>query len=405
MSPCLYVNTRGESWRKHSYSAGSDYDQSPYKYWLRRIIGWKEKDNKASFRFGRAVEKAIEYYHDSNGHGIVEKFQELWLSSQQAELVYTKVEKDWASLNRAGTDMMRLYILRQPFLPIPLGGSSVFQREYGKEVFPGDPNYGEIVDAGKLDIVCYVDPAHPMLTKVHWRPEYGLLRPLIVDMKTSGKDFPENPGIAAFDKQLRRYSWQSGIRDVALLWFVKKGHTVKKGNSVTLLADVGNFKAGDEAVVAQMTPDKEKPSAYLVKNDYMVEEMEKAQGKRENGDLDTTKAAVERKMQWLTEYAPIISLNDITKQRLQFNTGFVTQESANDAGLIAGRQIVEIVNSWKNKQWPNTFGIRFPQDDRRDPYFRAFVLNDEAFKSEHFNQTEPNLDDLFEEDSEPEEQE
>ena len=88
---------------------------------------------------------------------------------------------------------------------------------------------------------------------------------------------------------------------------------------------------------------------------------------------------------------------------MQFNSGFISEESANDAGLIAGRQIVQIVNSWKNQSWPNTFGIRYPHDDRNDSYFRAFILKDEAFKKDmmiQVDQTE--FDDLFAEDDSPE---
>ena len=38
-----------------------------------------------------------------------------------------------------------------------------------------------------------------------------------------------------------------------------------------------------------------------------------------------------------------------------------------------------------------------------DPYFKAFVLKDEAFKNEHFKLAEAADDDLFDDDSEPEE--
>lgn len=398
----LYLTTSGNPWRKHSYSAGNDFDQSPLKYFLRRIEGWKEKDNKASFLFGRAMERSVEYYHDNNGSGIIEKFIELWQPAAEKELTYTKLEKDWTTLSRMGKEMLRLYVIRQPQLPIPLGGQSVFQREYGKEVFPGDPNYGEIVDAGKLDIVAYVDPKHPMLPPVDWKPEYGPLRPIIIDMKTSGLDFPENPGIAAFDKQLRRYSWQSGIRDVGLCWWVKKGFGYKKASRVTLLENVGGiYSAGTEVYVAEVG--KGDPGAYIVGSKMMLDTMDAAQGRKADGKLDTTKAATERKATWIDENAVFVPEANFTRQRLQFNSGFVTQKSADDAGEIAGRQIVEIVNAWKNNRWPNTFGIRFPHDDRRDPYFRAFVLGDEAFKKENFKQsTDAELEDLFSEDAEPE---
>lgn len=388
----LYVNTKGVAWRKHSYSAGIDWTQSPSKYYLRRVLGWKERDVKGSFRFGRALEQALEYFHDNGGKGGVEKFTELWaMHKEDKTILFTKTEKDWESLNRVGQEMMKLYAIRQPSLPIPLGASSVFQREYSKEIFAGDPNYGEIDFAGKLDIVTYVDPAHPMLPLVHWKPEYGLLRPLIVDIKTSAVDLPERPGIVAFDKQLRVYSWLTGIRDTAFLWFKKTGHNLSKGSNITLLEDAGHFKAGAEAVVAQVT-DK---GVYIVANDLMLEEMNAAQGRKEDGSIDQTKAAKERKAQWLQQNAPLVPESSITRQRLQFNAGFVSLESAKDSGLIAAKQIVEIVNAWKNKEYPNNFGIRFPQDDQRDPYFRAFVLKDQIFKDENFKQSEDDSDDLF----------
>jgi hypothetical protein len=135
----------------------------------------------------------------------------------------------------------------------------------------------------------------------------------------------------------------------------------------------------------------------------MLKEMEKAQGKKPDGKIDQTNAAKERAFTWLKINGVSVAEHEITKQRLQFNCGFVTIESANEAGQIAARQIVQIVNSWKTKSWPNTFGIRFPNDDRSDPYFRAFVLKDEAFRQEYFiKRDEESLDDLFAEENEEE---
>jgi hypothetical protein len=391
----LYINNKGEAWRKHSYSAGNDFDQCPLKYYLRRVMGWKEKEKKARFLFGTALEQAIQWHHDHAGVGAVDAFIRNWEPYKGiTDIGYTNVEKDWDTLLLDGIEMVKLYIIRQPSLPIPLGSHSAFQRVYHKEVFPGDPNYGEIIDEGKLDIVTYVNPNHPMLTKIDWNPAWGALRPLIVDIKTAAQDFPETAGIAAFDTQLRRYSWQSGHRDVALLWFKKSGRSLKKGLSITLLEDAGTYKAGQEAVIAKVDGDV----VYFVHNDFMLEEMERAQGYK--GDkVDQTNAAKARAIAWLEQNGTKISLDKITRQRLQFNTGRVTQESADDAGLIAARQIVGIVNAWKAHQWPNTFGIRYPHDDRNDPYFRAFVIGEEAYKNQYFKQSdEETLDDLFADD-------
>jgi hypothetical protein len=138
----------------------------------------------------------------------------------------------------------------------------------------------------------------------------------------------------------------------------------------------------------------------------MLGEMEKAQGEKD-GETDQTKEGKELKYAWLRIHAIHVTEEKITRQRLQFNSGFVTLDSANEAGQIAARQIVQIVNSWKqykdSKPWPNTFGVRYPKDDRNDPYFRAFVLKDEGFKKDYFKKSdEETIDDLF---AEPEETE
>jgi hypothetical protein len=414
----LYINSRGTPWRKHSYSAGNTFDQCPLKYKLQKIEGWKEKDNKARFLFGRAFENAVQWYHehDGNRESAVQRFCEEWQPHVfNKDLQYTKVEKDWPTCRHIGIDWLKLYFIRQPGLPIPLGGQTLFQREVAKEVFPGDPTYGEIEDAGKLDIVAYVHPEHPLLPKLNWKPEYGPLRPVIVDIKTAGQDFPDAYGLAAYDTQLRRYSWLSGIRDVGLLWFTKKSLNVQKGSTVTLLENAGIFVAGQEVIVIfiQDEPKAEKPTKkdpnpepeappipvgiYVVANESLVEQAEKAQGFREGTtDLDTTIEAKERKYAWIRANATRVEATKITKQRLQFNAGYVTVESANDAGEIAARQIINIVNAWKRNVWPNTFGIRYPHDDRGDAYFQAFVLDDEKFRDTNFKKVdEESLDELF----------
>jgi hypothetical protein len=390
----LYINRNGVPWRKHSYSAGNTWDQCAYKYYLQKVLGYKERDNKARFMFGKALEESIQYHHDHDGVGAVEDFKRRWaVHKENGNLSYTDAEKNWETCDKMGTDMIRLYVAMQPKLPIPLGGRSVFQREYAKEVFPGDPNYGEIEDAGKLDIVCYVDPNHPMLPKVEWKPEYGDVRPLIVDIKTAAQDFPEQPGMAGFDAQLRRYSWLSGIRDVALLWFKKSGLSYKKGYSVTFIEPAGCYLAGDEAVVAKVDGE----NIWVVHNDFMLLEMDKAQGKK-GEKVDQTTEAKQRAQEWLGQYGLKVPMASLTRQRLQFNAGFVSVQSANEAGQIAARQIVGIVNAWKTQSWPNSFGIRYPHDDRNDSYFRGFVLGDENFKKQNFTKSdEESFDDLFQE--------
>ncbi len=184
----------------------------------------------------------------------------------------------------------------------------------------------------------------------------------------------------------------TGIRDTALLWFVKKGLKIAKGYSVTLLEDAGFMKAGQEAVVAMVEED----GIWLLQNDFMVDEMERIQGQKK-GKTEQTKEAKARRDAWLEENGTWATEEGITKQRLQFNAGFITTESAEDAGKIAQNQIVRIVTAWQNDNWPNTFGIRYPSDDRSDPYFQAFVLNNKMYKEQNFTKSDDDVD-LFAED-------
>jgi PD-(D/E)XK nuclease superfamily protein len=390
----LYRNAKGMPWNKHSYSAGNTFDKCPLKYYLQKVLGWRERNAKARFEFGHAFESAIQFYHEHWGDrdAAIKHFLGQWEPFRDKPLQYTKVERDWHTCARIGTDWLKLYAIRQPSLPIPIGSNSVFQRQYEKEVFPGDEVYGGIYDVGKLDIIAYVEPEHPLLPKLNWRLEYGATRPIIIDIKTAGQDFPESYGIAAFDAQLRRYSWLTGIRDAALLWFVKKGLKLAKGYSVTLLEDAGYMKAGQEAVIALIEED----GIWLLPNDFMVDEMERIQGQK-NGKTEQTNAAKERRDKWLEENGTWAQPEAITKQRLQFNAGFITVESANDAGAVAQDQIIRIVRAWQNDQWPNKFGVRYPNDDRSDPYFQAFVLNNQMFRDQNFTKSDDDID-LFAED-------
>ena len=98
--PHLYINVKGEPWKKHSYSAGNTFDQCPLKYYYQKVLGWKERDNKARFQFGKALEEAIQYHHDHDGQGAVEHFKTIWAANKDSNiLTYTATEKDWATCN------------------------------------------------------------------------------------------------------------------------------------------------------------------------------------------------------------------------------------------------------------------------------------------------------------------
>lgn len=393
----LYIDSNGDEKTRHSYSAGIEFDTSPLKFKLKRILGWREKDSKAALLFGRALESAVQFYHENEGKGGVEEFVRLWVAHKNNDkLTYTAKEIDWHNLNQAGMDMMKIYAIRQPSLPIPM--NTRFQREFLKEVFPGDERLGGIEYYGKLDAMPNVDPHHLLLPKIEWKESDGLFRPVIVDMKTSGMAVDYEPGEVAYDIQLRSYAWLTGVFDVALLTFLKNPSTgLKKGSTVTLLADAEReLKAGDEAIVAVVNKD-EQFTVYLLKDDAAMDQLDLAQGRKDNGNLDTTKAATERKQAWIEQHGILMPQYKLSRQRLQFASGRVSKASAADAGRIAAGQIVRIVNAWEQNDYPNTFGIRYPHDDRRDPFFQAFVKGDNVFRDSWFEQRN---DEFFEDEIE-----
>lgn len=395
---CLYIDSEGNERNRHSYSAGLEFDHCPYKYWLHRVQGWNEKQTKAALLFGIALEDAIQFYHQTNGRGGEEEFIRLWAMQKDKELTYTKKERDWETLMQCGREMMRLYAIRQPSLPIPM--DTIFQRKFTKEMFPNNPKYGGIEFFAKLDMIAHVQPDHPMLPKIAWKESYGMLRPVIIDIKTSGIDLDDTTGIVAHDLQLRMYSFATEIYTAGFLWFKKALPGYKKGYSCTLLEDAGQFKAGEEAVVASVEGDV----LSLVVNDTVLQEMNDAQGYREGThDLDTTKAAKERAAQWRSLNATFVRMDAVTKCRMQFSAAMIDPKSAKDAGTIIADQIVRIANAWETNRWPNTFGVRFPHDDRRDNYFRAFILQDGPFRDSMFEQKAvEDLNDYFDEPEEAE---
>ena len=168
---------------------------------------------------------------------------------------------------------------------------------------------------------------------------------------------------------------------MAFLWFKKSPLGIKRGSNVTLLESFGNLEVGKEYITAKIDDD----FVWLVMADFLIRE--------------TDKVKADEQQAWLEKNAVRVPKSSVTKQRLQFNSGIVTEQSAEDAGRNAARQIVQIVNCWKTGNWPQTFGIRYPRNDRDDAYFRAFVLGDEVFKQHNFVKLdEQSFDELFQED-------
>jgi len=90
----LYVNAKGKEVQSHSYSGGDTLKFCPAKYKLSRIDGWneREKDLKASLKFGIAMESALRFHHENGMAGGPEEFVRLWtVFKDMADMKFTPV--------------------------------------------------------------------------------------------------------------------------------------------------------------------------------------------------------------------------------------------------------------------------------------------------------------------------
>ena len=372
----LYINAKGFEVRSHSYSAGSLFHECAQKYKLARLDGWKEREQRASQQFGIALEEAIRVYHQLDLGEALAHFQYLWSAQQNAELKYTATEGDWFALKNSGLEMLRLYDLRLPLFPIDPSDVK-FQIKYWKELFPGDTNLSGI------EFVAFID----MVT----RSRATLGDPMIVDIKTSAKPFDSTPGMISLDQQLKSYAWVTGVSDVAFLNFIKTGRSLERGTDVAVLEAVGEFAPGQSAVVikyqeyeppipaqpADPGKPKSKPKpaipavpeeTWIVDNEEKIEEMFKACGKGQ------TKDEKEARENWIHTNATLVNKSILTKQRIQFLNGFISQEDQLDAAKIIGHDVAKIVYANQENFWPKEGGLRFPNDKCVRCQFRGNCL-------------------------------
>ena len=89
MSKQLYTNYNGKISTTHSYSGGNTFHFCNYRYYLERLVGWKQKENKASLHFGKCIEAAIQFHIDNKLAGGVENFVANWNKIKEIkDLVY-----------------------------------------------------------------------------------------------------------------------------------------------------------------------------------------------------------------------------------------------------------------------------------------------------------------------------
>jgi hypothetical protein len=157
--------------------------------------GWQEKEVRAAMPFGRCFERAIEGYFLGEDCSCV--FNAEWSGYRDSPLTYAKGEC-WDKVYREGIQLLERFA----------------QDNRVRVAAPRDNLQLKVVRplACGSEFVSYVDAIGELDG-----------RKTIIDWKTSTRRYPENPvGILSLDPQLICYSWMTGVRDVALVVFVRK---------------------------------------------------------------------------------------------------------------------------------------------------------------------------------------
>lgn len=340
MSASLYINSKGYRVTRHSYSGSESFSTCARKYYLERVQGWSEKENRSSKHFGIALEAAITFYHQRGMDVVasVAEFNRLWAEHKDKPYTYNKTDVDWNRLSLNGQDFVKLYAIRYPSFPyIVPNPKDDFQIEINFEVFPGTKLAG-IEFNGYIDLLAQFK---------------ATFEPLIVDMKTSGKDVPE---LTILDPQLRSYAWAKRRNEtdpvrVAFLWFRKMGRKIDGGDWVTFLEAYAGFQPGEEACVLA-TDDF---GLWVVPNAAIREQMQKQ-------FVGTKKEVVAARQAFVEANAKHSPVEKVTKQQIQFKHVVISPESSTDIGRLIKKTIIEIVAATENDYFPMQSGVRFPHE-------------------------------------------
>jgi hypothetical protein len=179
----------------YSFTQLSQYLRCPRSYRYRYLDGWKEKDTRAAMIFGRCFEQALAACLGGED-GTAVLFRE-WGAYRDATLHYGKGES-WDKLVHQGVHLLHLFAQDDRVrIPNPKKNLQVKMTRS----LPSGSQFVSYIDAlGDLD-----------------------RERRILDWKTTASRYPEEPeGLLSLDPQLISYSWVSGIREAALVVFVRK---------------------------------------------------------------------------------------------------------------------------------------------------------------------------------------
>ena len=178
-----------------SHTQISQYLRCPRSYRYRYLDGWREKDSHAAVAFGRCFERALAAYFF--GEDCAVAFFKEWEAFRDTPLEYKKGES-WDRLFHQGVHLLEKFV----------------QEDRVEVVHPKENLQAELIRTlpGNNEFVAYIDAIGEIDgTKC------------LIDWKTTRSRYSTEPeGLLSLDPQLICYSWISGIKEVALVVFVRK---------------------------------------------------------------------------------------------------------------------------------------------------------------------------------------
>ena len=178
-----------------SHTQISQYLRCPRSYRYRYLDGWREKETRAAMAFGRCFERALAAYFSQEDSSAV-LFKE-WGAFRDTPFEYKKGES-WDRLVHQGVHLLEMFA-REDRVRVPHPERNL-QLKLVRTL------------SGNNEFVSYIDAIGSLDGKQ-----------CLIDWKTTASRYPEEPeGLLSLDPQMICYSWISGIRDVALVVFVRK---------------------------------------------------------------------------------------------------------------------------------------------------------------------------------------
>jgi hypothetical protein len=271
-----------------------------------------------------------------------------------------------------GAKMLRLYEIMRPRLPLD---NAIFQQKIVTSLFTGT-DYEGLEHIAKLDIISEPRWDHPMLPPI---PENGKTRKVIIDLKTANASYFKDPRLASLDRQLREYSWATGIETVAFLVLIKNVSEIGTGHSVTLLEEVSGLEVGESYSVLDTTKE------YVI----LLGNRSEYEGYQRRKSEIKGKGAESRKTDLLAEYifkGVKVPKEYLTKCRIQFLPALISDEARQSAEVKIKEEAIEISDCTEKNFFPQNPGVRFPHSVCGSCDCLGFCLGDEKLVHERLVQ-------------------